>query len=233
MPMNRSSMNRSSSKRTSIAVLPALLLALVAGALGGCRSVYYSAMEKVGTQKRDILKSRIESGREEQQAAQEQFKTTYQRFQALTGYDGGDLESVYDDLNAEYERSEARAQDVRERIASIDQVSKDLFAEWQGEIDSMQNAKLKAQSARSLADTKAKYAKLIAAMRKAEGKMPPVLTAFHDQVLALKHNLNARAIASLGTTLGEIQGDVDLLIRDIDASIKESDRFLASLESAG
>lgn len=230
---HRPSIARALVGRLSFGLLLVLSSALLAGSLGGCRSAYYSAMEKVGTQKRDILKSRIESGREEQEAAQEQFKTTYQRFKEVSGYQGGDLESVYDDLNAEYERSEARAEDVRERIASIDQVAKDLFTEWKSEIDSMQNAKLKSQSARSLADTKAKYAKLIAAMKKAEGKMPPVLTAFHDQVLALKHNLNARAIASLSTTLGEIQGDVDLLIKDIDASIRESERFLASLESAG
>ena len=209
-----------------------LLAASFALGLGACSSAYYSAMEQVGTHKRDILKSRIEAGQAEQQEAQEQFKTTYQRFQEVTGYKGGDLESVYDGLNSEYERSEARAKDVRDRIASIDQVAMDLFAEWQTEIDSMQNAKLKGQSGRSLADTRAKYARLIAAMKKAEGKMPPVLTAFHDQVLALKHNLNARAIASLSSTLGEIEGDVEILIRDIDASIKESERFLASLESA-
>jgi len=209
-----------------------VLIASVAVALGGCTSAYYSAMEQVGTHKRDILKSRIEAGQEDQQEAQEQIKTTYQRFQELTGYEGGDLESVYDKLNAEYERSEARAEDVRKRIASIEQVSKDLFAEWQLEIDSMQNAKLKSQSSRSLADTRAKYTKLIAAMNKAAGKMPPVLTAFRDQVLFLKHNLNARAIASLSSTLGEIEGDIELLIKDIDASIKESERFLASLESA-
>jgi hypothetical protein len=51
-------------------------------------------------------------------------------------------------------------------------------------------------------------------------------------VLYLKHNLNARAIASLSGTLGEIETDVETLIRDIDASIAESDRFLASLETA-
>jgi chromosome segregation ATPase len=199
--------------------------------VGGCTNTYYSAMEQVGQHKRDILKSRIESGREEQQEAQEQFKTTYQRFAEVAGYDGGDLEAVYEELDTEYERSEARAEDVRDRIASIEQVSKDLFAEWQQEIDSMQNAKLKSQSSRSLADTRAKYGKLIAAMKKAEGKMPPVLTAFRDQVLFLKHNLNARAIASLSGSLGEIEGDVDALIRDIDLSIQESERFLATLES--
>jgi gas vesicle protein len=221
------------SRTRSVARLTCVLIASGTIALGGCTSAYYSAMEQVGTHKRDILKSRIEAGQEDQQEAQEQIKTTYQRFQELTGYEGGDLESVYDKLNAEYERSEARAEDVRKRIASIEQVSKDLFAEWQLEIDSMQNAKLKSQSSRSLADTRAKYTKLIAAMNKAAGKMPPVLTAFRDQVLFLKHNLNARAIASLSSTLGEIEGDIELLIKDIDASIKESERFLASLESAG
>lgn len=211
----------------------ALALAGAAGpAIVGCTSAYYSAMEQVGQHKRDILKSRIESGREEQQEAQEQFKTTYQRFKEVAGHDGGDLEATYDRLNSAYEDSEARAQDVRDRIASIEQVSADLFAEWQTEIDSMQSANLKSQSSRSLKDTRAKYAKLIGAMKKAEGKMPPVLTAFRDQVLFLKHNLNARAIASLSGSLGEIQGDVDALIRDIDASIQESERFLATLESA-
>ena len=222
-------MRLSSVRRSFLGVILVASLSVVAG---GCTTAYYSAMEKVGTHKRDILKSRIESGQEEQKEAQEQIKTTYQRFRELSGYKGGELEEVYDRLNSEFEASEARAEDVRDRIASIDQVATDLFAEWQREIDSMQNAKLKTQSRQSLAETQGKYAKLIAAMRKAEAKMPPVLTAFRDQVLALKHNLNARAIASLSSTLGEIEGDVALLIKDIDASIQESERFLATLESA-
>lgn len=215
------------------ALAPALALLLASGlAVSACSTAYYSAMEQVGRHKRDILKSRIEAGQEDQKEAQEQIQTTYQRFKAVTGHDGGDLERVYDTLSAEYEASEARAEDVRERIASIDQVASYLFAEWKTEIDSMQNAKLKSQSSQSLATTKTKYAKLIAAMRKAEAKMPPVLTAFRDQVLALKHNLNARAIASLSTSLGEIEGDVARLIREIDVSIQESERFLAALETA-
>ena len=218
---------RGSALAGSIALAAATLLAAA-----GCTTAYYGAMEQLGQHKRDILKSRIESGREEQQEAQAQFKTTYQRFKEVAGSEGGDLEAIYDRLNAEYERSEARAQDVRDRIASIEQVSGDLFSEWQTEIDSMQNASLKSQSSRSLRDTKAKYAKLIGAMKQAEGKMPPVLTAFRDQVLFLKHNLNARAIASLSGSLGEIESDVDALIRDIDASIRESESFLATLETA-
>ncbi|MBY0398825.1 DUF2959 domain-containing protein [Myxococcota bacterium] len=219
-------------RRGRLAALASLAAACAALALVGCSTAYYSAMEKVGQDKRDILKSRIESGREDQKAAQEQIKTTYQRFQEATGYKGGDLESVYDKLNAEYERSEARATDVRDRIASIEQVAKDLFSEWQAEIGTIQKPSMRAESNKLLADTKARYAKVIAAMKKAEGKMPPVLAAFHDQVLFLKHNLNARAIASLSGNLGEIESDVEALIRDIDASIRESERFLATLEPA-
>ena len=69
-------------------------------------------------------------------------------------------------------------------------------------------------------------------MKRAEKKMPPVLDAFRDQVLFMKHNLNARAIAALEGTVGEIEDDVEALIRDIDTSIREAESFLAELDRA-
>lgn len=209
------------------------LLLLAALHLAGCSTAYYGAMEQIGTHKRDILKSRIESGREDQQEAQEQFKTTYEQFVELSNYDGGDLEAVYNKLNKEYKRSEARAADVTNRIASIDRVAADLFEEWGDEIDMIQRPKLKRSSRDSLRRTEARYGELIAAMRSAEAKMPPVLSAFQDQVLFLKHSLNARAIEALADTLGELEGDVASLIRDMDASIQEAERFLDTLETEG
>lgn len=206
------------------------LLALLVAA--GCSTAYYNALEQVGQHKRDILKSRIEAGRQDQKDAQEQFKTTYERFAEAADYDGGDLESVYDKLNREYERSNARAEDVSDRIASIEKVSADLFAEWKQELDLIQNPKLRNASAESLQSTRVRYGELIAAMKRAEAKMPPVLAAFRDQVLFLKHNLNARAIAALEGTLGSMENDVASLIRDIDVSIREADRFLDTLEDA-
>lgn len=199
----------------------------------GCSTAYYGTMERFGQHKRDILKSRIEAGREDQREAQEQFKTTYETFAEVSGYDGGDFESVYNDLNREYERSEARAADVTSRIASIEKVSADLFEEWEGELDLIQSRSLRSTSAESLRTTKSRYAQLIAAMKRAEAKMPPVLTAFRDQVLFLKHSLNARAIAALEGTLGEMEDDVASLLRDIDASIREAERFLETLDAEG
>jgi hypothetical protein len=216
-----------------LAIAPTLLaVAALLGLLvaGGCSTAYYNAFEQVGQHKRDILKSRIEAGRQDQQEAQEQFKTTYERFAEAANYDGGDLESVYDRLNREYERSTARADDVSDRIVSIEKVSADLFDEWEQELELIQNPKLRNSSAESLRSTEARYGDLIAAMKRAEAKMPPVLAAFRDQVLFLKHNLNARAIAALEGTLGAMESDVASLIRDIDVSIREADRFLDTLE---
>ena len=110
-------------------------LLFFATSLGGCTQAYYSAMEKIGQDKRDILRSRIEGGRADQEEAQEQIKSTYERLKEAAAYDGGDLESMYNRLNADYERSVGRADDVSERIESIEAVARDLWIEWQAEID--------------------------------------------------------------------------------------------------
>ena len=67
-------------------------------------------------------------------------------------------------------------------------------------------------------------------MRRAEQSMDPVLAGFWDQVLFLKHNLNARAIDSLQNDLVAIESDVAVLIREMERAISEADAFIASLE---
>lgn len=209
-----------------------IALALTTAACGGAtRGIYYGTMERFGQQKRHILHNRVENGRDSQREAQEQFQTTYDRFKALTGYSGDDLESVYKRLNSEYESSEERAVEVRERIASIERVAADLFAEWRDEIDQIGSADLRRNSERKLRDTETRYGQLIRAMQNAEAKMDPVLGAFRDQVLYLKHNLNAAAIASLEQNVVQIEDDVAELIEDIQRSIREADSFLATVDA--
>ena len=82
--------------------------------LGGCESTYYAAMEKVGLEKRDILVDRVEEARDAQEDAQEQFTSALERYSALVDFDGGELQDSYDDLNDEYEASEAAAERVYE-----------------------------------------------------------------------------------------------------------------------
>ncbi len=207
------------------------ILALFVGFGTGCRSVYYDAWEQVGVEKRHILEDRVEDGREDQQEAQEQFQTTFDAFQELTGYDGGDLESIYRRLAGEYEDCEDQAQTVRDRIQSIDQVASDLFTEWENELVQISDPGFRARSKAKLRETRGSYDGMIKAMRRASSRMDPVLGAFKDRILYLKHNLNASAIASLEGDVGEIRSNVQDLIEEMNASISEADRFLAGFES--
>ena len=68
-------------------------------------------------------------------------------------------------------------------------------------------------------------------MKHAESKIKPVLSAFRDQVLYLKHNLNARAIASLRSELVSVETDVAALIRDMETAINKADGFIQAMEA--
>ncbi|MBY0505934.1 MAG: DUF2959 domain-containing protein [Bryobacteraceae bacterium] len=207
---------------------PLLLLAL---ALTGCTSLYYNAMQKIGKEKRDILVQRIRDSQQDADQAKAQIKTTLEAFQELTGFDGGNLEKTYKKLNGEFEDAEKRAQTLADRVKSIDQVGHDLFREWNQELASIKDASLHARSAQLLRQTRSRHQQYLARMKQTERKMAPVLQGFRDQVLFLKHNLNASAMGSLKTTAARMDGDVNLLIADIEGSRQEADAFIQTLSA--
>jgi hypothetical protein len=126
--------------------------------------------------------------------------------------------------------SEERAQDVRDRIDKVEDVAEALFDEWEDELDLYSSDSLRRSSAKKLKETRSHYQSLMTAMRRAEAKIEPVLTPLRDQVLYLKHNLNAQAIASLQSELGRVEGDVSALILEMEAAIREADAFISQLE---
>lgn len=196
----------------------------------GCSSLYFSALDSIGIPKRDIMVHRVEAARDTQQETKAQFRSALEKFTALSHYQGGELESVYQQLNDEYEASKEKAEEIRKRIADIQEVSEALFAEWAEEITQYSSATLKHNSQRQLSRTKSQYALLIASMKRAEAKMDPVLVLFRDQVLYLKHNLNARAISALKGELKSVESDVTVLIKAMEKSIDEANAFIRTIE---
>ncbi len=205
--------------------------ALVAGLLmlSACESTYYDAMEQVGIHKRDILIDRIENAQEAQEEGQEQFKDALEQFRAVVNFDGGDLEEIYDRLNAEYEDSVDAAENISGRIDSVESVAEALFSEWETELGDYSNGNLRRDSERQLKATKRKYSRLITSMRNAERTIDPVLSSLKDNVLYLKHNLNARAIASLKGELGNVNRDISALIDAMQGAIDESNAFIQDM----
>ncbi len=198
--------------------------------LSGCSSAQYAVMEKFGIHKREILVDRVEDARDSQQEAKEQFSSALEEFSAVLNFDGGTLEEKYKTLNAELEESEERAQEVRDRIDKVEDVAVALFDEWGDELKLYSSESLRRSSANKLKEKRSHSQSLMKAMRRAEAKIEPVLTPLRDQVLYLKHNLNAQAIASLQSELGRVEGDVSALIRDMEAAIREADAFIGRLE---
>lgn len=203
-------------------------LALAALFLSACSSMYYATMEKFGYQKRDLLVERVQEAQKSQGEAKQQIQTTFEAFQTLTGFQGGELEAKYKQFKSLHEQCSSRAADVSKRIASVEKVSNDMFSEWGTEIGQIQNPNMRAQSERMKGDTERRYQGLITTMKAAETRMQPVLQAFSDQVLFLKHNLNAAAINSLQSEVTKIQTDVAGLIADMQKAMDEADKFIAA-----
>jgi hypothetical protein len=208
-------------------ILATLSLFLLAST--GCRGTYYAAWEKLGKQKRHLLRDNVEKTREDQEAASEQFKDAYTRLQELYDFEGGDLEKKYRQLQADYDRSVSRAEAVRNRVSNVEQIATDLFKEWENEIREIGSSQLRATSQAQLRETRGKYQSLHRAMKRAEQSMEPVLSQFRDQVLFLKHNLNAHAIGALRQESHSIEAEIQQLLRDMNASIREADAFILAL----
>lgn len=209
-----------------------LALAAALTVLSGCQSAYYATMEKVGIEKREILVDRVDAARDAQQETQQQFRDALEQFRSVVRIEGGELASLYERLRDEYDDSVDAAEDLGNRVDKVESVALALFEEWEEELDQYTNQTLRQQSAQKLRDTRTRYKSLIRSMRKAEKRMQPVLATLNDNVLYLKHNLNARAVGALKGELRSVQQQVDLLIRDMERSISESDRFIQNFQSS-
>ncbi len=205
-----------------ILILPVMLMV-------GCTTIKYNTLEKIGIHKRDILVGNVEDTRDAQKEAQEQFKDALERFGSIVKIEDTDLKKAYNQLNSEYEDSRDAAEEVTEEIEAVEDVAADLFDEWEEENKAYSDAVLRRDSESKLRDTQARYKEMLKSMKDAEASMQPVLSSLFDNVLYLKHNLNAQAVGSLRTTFNELEGDIDILIERMNQSIERSNDFINQL----
>jgi ribosomal protein L22 len=201
--------------------------------LSGCQSAYYSAMEKVGVHKRDILIDRVEETKDSQQESQEEFQSALERLTTLINFDGGELQDAYNKLNDDYESSLQAANDVSTNINKVEDVADALFEEWRDELEQYKSASLKRESNKKLQTTERQFSQLLRSMRSAESKMEPVLSSLKDNVLYLKHNLNAQAVSAIKGEFTNLKRDIKVLMDDMNKSIEDSNKFIEQMNKAG
>ena len=208
-----------------------VLLLLFVVLAGGCSSVKYNTLERFGIHKRDLLVDNVEDTRDAQKDAQEQFSSALDRFGAVVKIEDTDLKKAYDALNDEYEDSVDAADNVSGNIRDVETVAEDLFEEWSDEIKQYTDQNLKKASEQQFKLTRDRYTEVHAAMIESEKSMKPVLATLKDNVLFLKHNLNAQAIGSLKTTFRDLQGNIDQLLRQMNRSIERSNQFINEMQA--
>ena len=207
----------------------AAIVGVLLYALTGCASVQYSALEKVGVHKRDILVDRVEDARDAQTETREQLVSAYQQLSELVGHDGGELEKKYNRLSKEVERSRDVTEDLDEHLSDIDRVSEDLFDEWEKELDLYSSAALRADQEQKLGLARKQFSAMRKRMQTARDRVDPVMAVLSDNVLFLKHSLNAQALAAVRGQALNLEGQVDALIRDMQAAIDEADAFIGRM----
>lgn len=200
--------------------------------LSGCQSIYYSAMEKVGVHKRDILIDRVEETKESQQASQEEFQSALERVTTLIDFKGGELQDTYNALNDDYQSSLEAANEVSTNIDKVEDVAEALFDEWSEELEQYKSASLKRQSTQKFTNTKRQFSILLRSMRNAESKMEPVLSSLNDNVLYLKHNLNAQVVSEIKGEFANLKRDIQQLMNDMNQSIANSNKFIKQMNTA-
>jgi len=192
-------------------------------------TLYYTARESIGEHKRTIVVYQVEQACVSLQETRDEFEDALGRFKNLIAVNESSLEHRYHLLNRQYQFCRVKSDAVTSRIMAIEEVSEALFAEWEKELGEYSNRSLRNNSKQQLKTARQNYARLVKTMHKAESKIQPVLAAFKDQVLYLKHNLNARAIAALQHEFVEIGIDISQLILAMEQTIAEASQFVAVL----
>lgn len=190
---------------------------------------YHSRESLLGHHKRDIVVIQVEQTCNSLINTRNQFEDALQQFKDIVNIRDTSLEQRYQLLQRQYDFCKSKTDDVRHRILAIEEVSGSLFKEWNEELGQYSNRTLRTKSRKQLKASKQQYTRLIKTMRKAESRIHPVLSAFKDQVLFLKHNLNAQAIAALQHEFIEIGIDISQLIEVMEITIKEASQFVSTL----
>ena len=194
-----------------------------------CSTVYYNFWETFGQEKRDLLKSNITKMTEDQSEVQEEFKDTLEKVRTKYKFDGGSLESTYDALSDDYDDANSKAKDLSNRIDDVEEIADDLFEEWRVEAAQISNASYRRDSLLKRKKAMKRFGNMRIAMQAVEKSLRPVLTKLKDQVLYLKHNLNARSLGGFKSEFNKISTEISKLNADVKRSSRAADDFIKDM----
>ena len=194
------------------------------------KTAYYQSRETLlGDHKRDLVVMQVDQACHSLRESRDQFVDALEQFKSLINVQESPLQLRYQLLKRHYDQCRFKAEQVSDRIQAIEHVSEALFTEWETELNLYSNRVLRSRSQQQLKKSRHHYARLLKTLQLAEMRIHPVLADFQDQVLSLKHNLNAHAIAALRNDFIEIGVDITKLVEVMEKTINEASQFVSIL----
>ncbi len=199
------------------------------GVLGmlGCRTgAYYSAMDKVGYERREILADRLQDARASQLEAKEQLGRALSSLRRIDTVPVSGLEDLHADLKHQAGDTKDALNDLRSNIASVDSVARSMFSQWGDDLARINDDTVRRQSAAKMRETQQDYNQLSASLRDTEHRLANVVPALQDQVIVLETSLRAGIRPGKTATLQEVRDQVSSLIEDLQGSIDRTQHFI-------
>ncbi|NLH17514.1 MAG: DUF2959 domain-containing protein [Phycisphaerae bacterium] len=207
----------------------AIIAVLVLGAMGCNNSLGYDLQEAMGTPKRQLMVSRVQDTRDSMKETKKTFASAMQQFGSVYKEGGSKLENKYAILKKEYENCNSRASELRSQIANVKSIGQVLFQEWQKELDQFTNEQMRKLSEVKMQQTREKYVTMTSGMDRVSARMTPALNSMNDQLLNIKHSLNALITISLEEELVQLRTHMDSLMTEIDAAVEHCNTFIGSM----
>ncbi len=198
--------------------------------MSSCQTTsYYKTKGLFGAEKRELLVDSVEGVRNSLQETVDVFQIATAGLNVVINVKDKKMEERYEHLKNDYENCKSESDDVRPRIDTMETMSGDFFDEWMEEMQLYTNESFRNASRDKYNKTRKRYTKLVQSFRDVEGKLEPTLNGFRDQVLFLKHNINAQSVTSLEDELVTVEAEIEALIRELQVAIKDTDVFLSSM----
>lgn len=206
-----------------------IALVLILSSTGCNNSLGYDIQEAMGTPKRQVLLSRVQDTRDSMKETKKVFASAMLQFGSVYKESGSKLENKYVILKKEYDACNSKASSLRSQIANVKSIGQVLFQEWQKELDQFTNEQMRKLSEVKMQQTREKYVAMTDSMDRVSARMSPVMSSMSDQLLNIKHSLNALIVVSLEEELIQLRGQMDNLMAEIDASIENCNSFIGSM----
>jgi hypothetical protein len=208
-------------KKSMRYTLPAILLAL------GLAPVQ-PGFGADSTERAAIVREKIQNLRSELAQGRNQVTLTMEELGRML-VPGVELRPQFEKFKAELAKMEERAKIARERAITMKEKGQAFFAEWETQVYSIQNEKIRKEAASRLAKRKKSYDRIIATMQDARDELVPFLSDLNDIKTLLDAELNASTVASAKDLIRKTKWHAaDLSDSFIDVE-KELDRVSAEL----